>query len=472
MKSINTFEFLSENETWNISDVLRLLCGSLKAHESESIILCQSRQPLGKLMETAAASGRFGKVTIYMEPGTGYTPDWDIPFLTEISGGHFTDENQIEINGGHYVDGHLELILDLSVHPLRVIEWIDDAFEYDETSHSLLSESETFTLNPQIFAMLQEWRTRRDQGEIKDPVADTNFEKLIKADLWVRTEIHVALFGETYSTRYPSFIYHHYKPKLEEHLRTVDTYIEGAIATEKLKKYPHQGAKNLLIENHGFDEYYKNKDHYQGIDIYNENELKGKKGVVPKSVLEVLKFKGYPVPDGLIEAINDGKWEKASKLFKKLREGFLYFVEYDELPSGDIEASKKEKEFFPAPNDTEWSDVRFSLTEELQIIIRIKNKEQLFSVTRLEKKFHRKPSRNLLLRIIRFGGMFDKSILDDKNQMHLKHYVSNLRKDLKELFDISENPIESAGEGNYKTTFQTSSSSALLSPDNDDWDSE
>ena len=97
MKSINTFEFLSENETWNISDVLRLLCGSLKAHESESIILCQSRQPLGKLMETAAASGRFGKVTIYMEPGTGYTPDWDIPLLTEISGGHFTDENQIEI---------------------------------------------------------------------------------------------------------------------------------------------------------------------------------------------------------------------------------------------------------------------------------------------------------------------------------------------------------------------------------------
>ena len=58
---------------------------------------------------------------------------------------------------------------------------------------------------------------------------------------------------------------HRYKPKLEEHLKTVDSYIEGAIATEKLKKYPHQGAKSLLIENHGFDEYYKNKDDYQGI---------------------------------------------------------------------------------------------------------------------------------------------------------------------------------------------------------------
>ena len=53
------------------------------------------------------------------------------------------------------------------------------------------------------------------------------------------------------------------------------------------------------------------------LDIYTDNEIKGRKGVVPKSVLEVLKFKGYPVPDGLIEAINDGKWEKASKLFKK-----------------------------------------------------------------------------------------------------------------------------------------------------------
>ena len=109
-------------------------------------------------------------------------------------------------------------------------------------------------------------------------------------------------------------------------------------------------------------------------------------------------------------------------------------------------------------------------TEELQIKIRINNKEQLFSITRLAKKFHQEPSRNLLLRIIRVGGMFDKSILDDKNQVYLKHYVSNLRKDLKELFDISENPIESAGEGNYTTIFQTSS--ALPPPDNDDWDSE
>ena len=86
--------------------------------------------------------------------------------------------------------------------------------------------------------------------------------------------------------------------QLEAHLRTVDTYIEGALATEKLKKYPHQGEIILLIENHGFDEYYKNKDDYQGIDIYIENEIKGSKGVIPKSVLEVLKFKGYPVPEG------------------------------------------------------------------------------------------------------------------------------------------------------------------------------
>ena len=470
MSNTSIFKTLANKETWNISDVLRLLCGSLKAHEPESIILCQSRQPLGKLMEAAADNGRFGKVTIYMEPGTGYTPHWDIPFLAEIMGGHFVDENQAEINGDHFASENLELILDLPVHPLRVIEWMDDAFEYDETSHSLKIESETFTLKPQVFAMLQEWRARRDQGKIKDPVADASFEKLVKADLWVRTEIHVALFGETYSKRYPSFIYHHYKPKLEEHLRIVDSYIEGAIATEKLKKYPHQGAKSLLIENHGFDEYYKNKDDYQGIDIYTDNELKGRKGVVPKGVLEVLKFKGYPVPDGLIEAISDGKWEKATKLFKKLREGFLYFAEHDELPSGDIESSKKEKEFFPAPNDTKWSNVHFRLTEEIQTRIRINSKEKIFSMSRLEKVFPREPSRNLLLRILRVGGVFDKGILDEKNQVHLKQYVSSLRKELKELFDISENPIESVGEGNYKTTFQTSS--ALPPPDNDDWDSE
>ena len=387
MKSINKFEFLSENETWNISDVLRLLCGSLKVSDAYSIILCQSRQPLGKLMETAANNGRFGKVTIYMKPGSEYTPHWDIPFLTEIIGGHFVDENQAEINGDHFANENLELILDLPVHPLRVIEWIDDAFEYDETTHSLKIEAETFTLNPQVFAMLQEWRTRRDQGKIKDPVADVSFEKLVKADLWVRTEIHVALFGETYSERYPSFIYHHYKPKLEEHLSTVDAYIDGALATEKLKKYPHQGAKSLLIENHGFDEYHENKDDYQGIDIYTDNELKGRKEIVPKDALEVLKFKGYPVPDGLIEAINDGKWEKAGKLFKKLREGFLYFVEHGELPSADIEASRKEKEFFPAPEGTTWGDIRITITEETGIKIIIKTNEQLFYLDKFKKTY-------------------------------------------------------------------------------------
>jgi hypothetical protein len=454
MSDTDLYKTLANKETWSIEEVLKLLCGP---SDPSAIIRGETHRPMGELLETAANQGRFGKATVYMEPGSGYTPCWDILYLAEINDGHFVNEN-------------LDLILDLPVHPLRVIEWIDDVFEYDETFHSLSIESKTFTLNLQLFTILQEWRTRRDQGEIKDPVADVSFEKLVKADLWLRTEIHVALFGETYSKRYPSFIYHHYKPKLEEHLRTVDTYIEGALATEKLKKYPHQGAKSLLIENHGFDEYYEYKDDYQGIDIYTKNELKGRKGITPKDALEVLKFKGYPVPNDLTKAINNGKWENAEKLLKRLREGFLYFVEHGELPSVDIEASKKEKEFFPAPNDTEWSEVHFRLTEELQITIRIKNKEQLFSMTRLAKKFPRKPSRNLLFRIIRVGGVFDKSILDKKNEAHLKQYVSNLRKELKELFDISENPIKSDGGGNYKTTFQTSST--LPPPYNDDWESE
>ena len=82
-----------------------------------------------------------------------------------------------KFNGDHYVDGNLELILDLSVHPLRVIEWIDDAFEYDETSHSLKIESETFTLNPQVFVMFHEWRARRDQGKIQRPCGRGKFRE-------------------------------------------------------------------------------------------------------------------------------------------------------------------------------------------------------------------------------------------------------------------------------------------------------
>ncbi len=446
MSDTDLYKTLANKETWSIEEVLKLLCGP---SDPSAIIRGETHRPMGELLETAANQGRFGKATVYMEPGSGYTPCWDILYLAEINDGHFVNEN-------------LDLILDLPVHPLRVIEWIDDVFEYDETSHSLSIESKTFTLNPQVFAMLQEWRTCRDRGEIKDPVADVSFGKLVKADLWVRAEAHVALFGETYSKRYPSFIYHHYKPKLEEHLRTVDTYIEGALATEKLKKYPHLGAKSLLIENHGFDEYYKNKDDYQGIDIYTDNELKGRKGIVPKDALKVLKFKGYPVPGGLIEAINDGKWEKAGKLFKKLRDGFLYFVEHGELPSADIEASRKEKAFFPAPEGTTWGDIRIVITEETGVKIIIKTNEQLFNLDKFKRHIPSKTSRDLLYGIIQAGGIFNKSILDQNTQEYLKQYLFKLRKDLKGLFGIHEDPIVSNGNGEYKINFKISN--LLISP--------
>jgi hypothetical protein len=446
MNKSNSIDHLKNKETWSIEEVLELLCGP---SNPSTVIRGETHKPMGKLLETAANQGRFGRINVCTEPGYSYTPCWDILFLNEIIDDHFVHEN-------------IELILDLPVHPLRVIEWIDDVFEYDETSHSLSIESETFTLNPQVFEMLQEWRTCRNQGEVKDPVAGVSFEKLVKADLWVRTEIHVALFGETYSKRYPSFIYHHYKPKLEAHLRTVDTYIEGALATEKLKKYPHQGEIILLIENHGFDEYYKNKDDYQGIDIYIENEIKGSKGVIPKSVLEVLKFKGYPVPEGLIEAINDGKWEKAAKLFKKLREAFQYFVEYGELPSVDIKASKKEKEFFPAPEETNWGEIMIVVTDEGSIRIIIKNREQLFYMKKFIKLMPSKTSRALLFQIIQAGGILDRSTLDQKIQKYCKQYISKLRKDLKELFGVHEDPIEYNRNGEYKINFKTSN--LLTSP--------
>jgi hypothetical protein len=453
MQKIDKLEFLPDHETWNISDVLRLLCGAMETDEAISVIMCQHKQPLGELMETVANQGRFGRLRVHQEPGSRYDFHWDRQFLEE-----YNDKN--------YVEQTLEFILDLPVHPLRIIEWIDDTFEYNESSNTLSTESREFTLNTNTFKMLQEWRTHRDKGEIKDPIPDVSIEKLIKADLWVRTEVHVALFGETYSRRYPSFIYHHYKPNIENQLTTLDGYLEGAIATEKLKKYPHQGLKSLLIDNHGFDGYLEYKDHYSGVGIYTDNEIKGKSGVVPKDVLAILKFKGMPVPEGLVEAIDEGKWDKAEKLFLKLQESFIYFAEHGEAPA-DIKSRKEEQAFFPAPKDTEWSEIHFQLTEEVQVKIRIKNKEQLFSMNRLEKVFPKEPSRNLLLKALQYGGVFDRSIFDGGKQEHLKQYVSNLRRELKELFDISQNPIESAGNGNYKTTFQATS--VLPPPDRDDW---
>jgi len=164
----------------------------------------------------------------------------------------------------------------------------------------------------------------------------------------------------------------------------------------------------------------------------------------------------------LIEAISDGKWRKAEKLFKKLREGFQYFVEHGELPSVDIEASKKEKEFFPAPEGTNWKEIKIVITSEASLKIRINNREELFYLEKFKKLIPSQTSRSLLFQIIRAGGIFDRSILDQTTQKYLNQYLLKLRKDLKELFGVYENPIEYNGNGEYKINFKISN--LLISP--------
>lgn len=70
---------------------------------------------------------------------------------------------------------------------------------------------------------------------------------------------------------------------------------------------------------------------------------------LPQELLKVIKFRGYPVPDGLIEARDKGDWDKAEELLKKFHEnmkvyvqcgGKIYKDEFEKLTKADDEKSK------------------------------------------------------------------------------------------------------------------------------------
>jgi hypothetical protein len=116
----------------------------------------------------------------------------------------------------------------------------------------------------------------------------------------------------------------------------------------------------------------------------------------------------------------------------------------------------KNKNFFPAPDGTTWNQVVFIITIKKQVKIKINNDEKLFKFEDLKKIIRKGKSFRLLFGICTAGPSFNKDSFNETGaKEHLRQYVSDLRVNLKELFNIDSDPFTSMGKGEYKTNFGT-----------------
>jgi hypothetical protein len=184
--------------------------------------------------------------------------------------------------------------LELELNPLIVTRWLRD--------------------DDGIFAGLFFCESMPEGGEgkiasLKESVAkdfdSINLKEFSRADYWSKAEFYVLLFGEAYSDIYFPEGFQKFPPSLNHEINQIEKYLTGAI--EKGQLQTHASAVTpMLGERYLFDD---DGRRYE-----------------PVQILSVLKSKQYPVPDKLIEHLEEGKYDQAAEQLKELRSKMLLLL--------------------------------------------------------------------------------------------------------------------------------------------------
>jgi hypothetical protein len=187
------------------------------------------------------------------------------------------------------------------VHPLKVIDWIDD-----EKILGRLDSDDDFKPHPKINELIEDWNSDREPEDQPVEWSGINLEELpkhlAKEDFWGRGEFRRLLFAQTYAHEYPSLEYHKYNPEIEAMTGEVDHRIDEGLDARRIRRTD------------------------SGLVFGNE-------------ILAAIRFKDYPVPDGLIKARERGDWGKAERLLKKLQKNMKVYIQR----GGKIDNSEFEK---------------------------------------------------------------------------------------------------------------------------------
>ncbi len=132
---------------------------------------------------------------------------------------------------------------------------------------------------------------------------------------------------------------------------------------------------------------------------------------------------------------------------------------------------KTKKDIFSTPDGTKWKDVTIGCNENGQIKITVKKDKSTLNLKEWKKFMLSKTSRDFLFRIIHSSGVFDEDSFEDRQRTNYRQYLSKLRKDLKGLFNISEDPFKVNKPSGHQTLFacyselMPSTESPSLSPE-------
>jgi len=187
-------------------------------------------------------------------------------------------------------------VLDVSLNPLIVTCWLRDEGIFDEMYFCIsmpLVEAEKIT-NIKMSAA-------KDFDSI-------DLKEFARADYWSETEFFVLLFGEAYSDTFFPYMLREFPLSLDKNISTIKKFLIGA--SERGKLIAISSATPTLLP-----ECYLFQDNY----LFKENGIRFE----PTQLLAVLDLKGFPIPDGLMEYINGGKFDEAEELLSELRKNML-----------------------------------------------------------------------------------------------------------------------------------------------------
>jgi hypothetical protein len=153
---------------------------------------------------------------------------------------------------------------------------------------------------------------------------------------------------------------------------------------------------------------------------------------------------------------------------------FISYLNLSKIQEQDSvkKIDKTKKNIFPAPDGTKWKNVRIGLNKKVQITIAIGKAKSVFSLEEWKEVMPLKKSSKFLFRIIHSSGVFDKeSFKEGAQKTNYNQYLPNLRKDLKSLFNIDEDPFKANKPSGHQTVFachteiMPSTESPSLSPE-------
>ena len=340
-----------------------------------------------------------------------------------------------------------------TIHPLRVVDWIK---EKDILELSQFKQNHPRDIQQMIVTLLEAIDANRPDKN--DEAHNIDYVELARSDFWVLTELRIVLFGETYLNQYNPALYQKLIPEIENRKKKVDQLIENAITLGRVKAYQSPSFRQPLITyTNKLDDYidlFPGDDNYIG--VYDSSELGiGCRMYQPMELLKALQSKGCPISETLLNPIEREQFETVGALLQelpKLMEGFL-----EQKPTEPQAEALQKSNPLNVPQGTTWSEISFTLnSENNSFSIKIKSHIQRLNPEQFFKLFPNKTSSGLLCEIIKRGGTFHKDLFRENPQKYFKQYLSRLRQTLKFLFLIDDDPIESLGDGQYKTRFRAS----------------